>query len=789
MKKELLSTILMAFAITFPTKLWAQDNIQFEDDAVKAICIANWDTNGDGELSYTEAAAVTDLGEAFKNTGIVRFSELEYFTGLTAIGEEAFYWCFNLREIRLPQTITSIGSAAFFEDYYLTCVELPEGLKTIEHAAFGICPSLKSLFIPASVTAINCTAFRDCIGLESIVVDEQNTVYDSRNQCNAIIETKTNTLVTGCKATVIPEGIVAIGRSAFYGHDEIKTLDFPSTLKILGESCLNGTGFVTVEIPNSVTTIESWAFTNCHFLESIRISSSVIHIEPFINCERLKSIVVDEGNTVYDSRNNCNGIIETATNTIILGCNTTIIPDGVESIGYEAFAATYIQSITIPESVISIEEAAFLFSSIKSIELPEKILAIGINAFFGCDELESIRSYIKRPFVINESTFSDETYQNATLFVRTGTKTTYQNTTAWKHFANIEEFGDPIAGGPEPYAVLSDNNTVLTFYFDENRDAYKKSMNVGQYSEEILWKDYQTTITNVVFDDSFAECTILTSTAEWFAGLSNLTTITALSNLKTDNVMDMHGMFSRCSSLTALDLSSFNTAKVTNMYGMFSGCCGLTNLDVSGFKTDKVTKMYDMFSDCSGLINLDVSGFNTDNVTRMDGMFRFCSSLTSLDVSGFKTGKVTKMELMFSGCSILTSLIMGSHFTSNESTKIDEIFKNCPKLNKVTYTGDIPSSIKSNFFEGVGTAYTPATLVVPDDYQANYQAKFDGNMFFGGYFSLNATSVVDGISGDENSYDVYSLSGVMVKKGATSLNMLPKGVYIVNGRKVVIPKN
>ena len=91
MKKGLLSTILMALAIILPQKFWAQNIIQFEDEAVKAICVSNWDTNGDGELSYDEATAVTELGGKFgKNTDIVRFTELEYFTGLKAIGEDAF---------------------------------------------------------------------------------------------------------------------------------------------------------------------------------------------------------------------------------------------------------------------------------------------------------------------------------------------------------------------------------------------------------------------------------------------------------------------------------------------------------------------------------------------------------------------------------------------------------------------------------------------------------------------------------------------------------------------------
>ncbi len=672
MKKNLLTTILMVLAIILPISSLAQNIIQFEDDAVKALCVANWDTDGDGELSYDEAAAVTDLGEVFKgNTEIVRFFELEYFSGLTAIGNNAFYDCGNLQEIRLPQTITNIGSAAFFSDENLMFIELPEELKTIGHAAFGICRSLKSLFIPASVTSINGTAFRDCTGLESITVNEQNTIYDSRSQCNAIIETSTNTLITGCRTTVIPEGIVAIGRYAFYGHYEIKTLDFPSTLEIIGENSFNGTGFVTLDIPNSVTTIAFWAFTNCHSLESVRISSSVKEIDrPFINCGNLKFIVVDEGNTVYDSRNNCNGIIETTTNRIIVGCNTTIIPDGVVSIGSQAFASTQIQSLILPESVTSIEEMAFWSSNIASIEIPEKMATIGSNAFADCNKLESIRSYIKKPFVINENTFLDITYQNATLFVRTGTKTAYQNTEAWNHFANIEEFGDPVALDPEPYAVLSENNTVLTFYYDTEKEQRNGMSvgpfeNLGSYGVSTEWYDNRSTITTVVFDDSFANCTTLTSTAYWFYQLTKLTTIKGIQNLKTDNVNDINSMFCDCESLTSLDLSNLNLGNVTNMHQVFEGCTGLENIIFDGVNTENVTNMGDLFLNCSSLKTIDLSSFNTNKVTNMRSMFYRCTSLTTVYVSdSWTTASVTESNNMFERC---YSIVGGKGTTFDEN--------------------------------------------------------------------------------------------------------------------------
>ena len=211
----------------------------------------------------------------------------------------------------------------------------------------------------------------------------------------------------------------------------------------------------------------------------------------------------------------------------------------------------------------------------------------------------------------------------------------------------------------EPYAVLSDDNTVLTFYYDDQKAARNGiSVNRG-------WMDWSPVIKSVVFDDSFANCTTITSTAYWLSGCTNLTEITGLKNLKTDNVTNMGSMFSDCSSLTSIDVSNFNTANVTNMDWMFSNCSSLTSLDVSNFNTSIVTSMNGIFNKCSSLTSLNVSNFNTSNVKVMSYMFDGCSSLTSLDVSNFNTANVTNMSRMFNRCSSLTSLDVSNFNTAN----------------------------------------------------------------------------------------------------------------------------
>ncbi len=248
----------------------------------------------------------------------------------------------------------------------------------------------------------------------------------------------------------------------------------------------------------------------------------------------------------------------------------------------------------------------------------------------------------------------------------------------------------------EPYAVLSEDNTVLTFYYDDQKAA-RNGMDVGPFTESYDkdrqrfivntgWYEQSESITSVVFDESFANCTTLTSTAYWFYNLENLSSITGISNLKTDNVTDMSCMFYGCSSLTSLDVTGFKTDNVTGMVGMFSGCSSLTSLDVTGFKTDNVTNMGSMFAGCSGLTSLDVTGFKTDNVTNMSAMFSGCSGLTSLDVTGFKTDNVVYMWFMFRDCRSLTSLDV-TGFKTDNVTDMNNMFANCSGLTSLDVTG------------------------------------------------------------------------------------------------------
>ena len=291
----------------------------------------------------------------------------------------------------------------------------------------------------------------------------------------------------------------------------------------------------------------------------------------------------------------------------------------------------------------------------------------------------------------------------------------------------------------EPYAALSDDNTVLTFYYDNLKEA-RNGMSVGPFnsSAERGWHEQRENITKVVFDNSFADCDTLTSTASWFAECGNLATIEDLNLLKTANVKGMHGMFYGCSSLTSIDLSNFNTANVTNMHGMFAGCSSLTSLDLHNFDVSNVEDMQGMFGTCSNLTSLDLSGFNTANVKIVANMFMNCSNLMSLDISSFDVSNVLYPDYMFSGCTSLTSLDLSSFNTANAKS-MNEMFSACSAL-KTIYVGsgwstaEVVSAV--NMFNGCTSLVGGNGTAFDAEHTDATYAHIDGGPSNPGYLTL-----------------------------------------------------
>ena len=332
--------------------------------------------------------------EAFRNCTVMTLCVIG--NKVTSIGESAFSGCSSLTSVTIGSGVTSIGDWAFYECSGLTSVTIGSGVTSIGYQAFSGCSSLTSVTIPSGVTSIEMWAFSHCSGLTSITVEKGNSKYDSRDNCNAIIETAYNTLIAGCKSTTIPSSVTSIGEGAFRGCS----------------------GLTSLIIPNSVTSIGESAFASCSGLTSLIIPNSVTSIGrcAFSYCSGLTSVTVDNGNSIYDSRENCNAIIETASNTLIAGCMSTTIPSSVTRIGDWAFAdCTGLTSVTIPSSVTS----------------------IGGFAFSGCSGLQHVYCHAVNPPSGDSYSFYDTPISSATLHVPAESLDAYKWTYPWSRFGTI----------------------------------------------------------------------------------------------------------------------------------------------------------------------------------------------------------------------------------------------------------------------------------------------------------------------------------------------------------------
>ena len=211
---------------------------------------------------------------------------------VTSIGRDAFWGCDSLKSIVISNGVTSIGEAAFMECDSLNSIVIPNSVISIEDNAFSGCSSLTSIVIPESVTSIGDDAFYGCSSLTSMVVAEGNTVYDSREQCNAIIHTATNTLISGCQSTIIPDSVTSIGESAFSHCSSLTSVVIGNGVTSIGRRAFCACPLTSINIPNSVTSIGESAFEYCRSLTSIVIPDGVTSIgeAAFMECDSLKSI-------------------------------------------------------------------------------------------------------------------------------------------------------------------------------------------------------------------------------------------------------------------------------------------------------------------------------------------------------------------------------------------------------------------------------------------------------------------------------------------------------------------
>ena len=408
--------------------------------------------------------------------------------GVTSIGEGAFQNCNSLTDIIIPKSVMSIGNNAFRDCYSLNTISIPESsqLTSIGEWIFYNCSNLSSITIPASVTSICSDAFEGCNRLTTITVADGNPIYDSRNYCNAIIETNSNTLIVGCSATIIPESVTSIGYNAFR----------------------NCSSLTSITIPKGVTSIGEYAFVGCRSLANITISESTTSIGrgAFIDCENLTSITIPKGVTSIEDN-------------VFLRCFSLVnitIPEGVTNIGEYAFDNCYnLTDITLPESMTGIGSNAFRnCNSLTNITLPKGITSIGYGAFRNCSAITTITCKAATPPSADRFTFTDVD-KFIPIYIPKGAIIAYKSASYWNEFTNfievdfLEKCATPIIGYIDGKVSLTCETEDVEFFTEVVAE------NTHTYAETEFYLIPTYTLTAYATKDQYEDSDVATLTICW----------------------------------------------------------------------------------------------------------------------------------------------------------------------------------------------------------------------------------------------------------------------------------
>ena len=441
--------------IVMPKKLKKIDSEAFQGcSSLTKLTLPDSVARIDG-LAFCGCSGLTELTlpnsvrliEVFAFEGCSGLTKLTLPDSITSIGDCAFYGCSGLTELTLPNSVKSIGESAFAYCSGLTELTLSNSVTSIGYSAFRGCSGLTELTLPNSVTSIGDCAFADCSGLEKIMVESGNSRYDSRDNCNSIIDTETNTLIAGCKNSVIPNSVASIWYEAFRG-------------------C---TGLTELTLPDSVKSIGDGAFADCSGLEKITVES---------------------GNSRYDSRDNCNSIIDKKTNTLIAGCKNSVIPNSVARIDGLAFCGcSGLTELTLPNSVTSIGDGAFRgCRGLTGLTLPNSVTSIGESAFYLCSGLSKITSLAEIPPVCGSGVFDGVNKTNCELIVPVISVIAYKQAEVWNEFSNIRGFS-----GVD--VTEADGNTIRVIGNQIEISGYFTSVEVYGINGALIYKGKDNVVT------------------------------------------------------------------------------------------------------------------------------------------------------------------------------------------------------------------------------------------------------------------------------------------------------
>ena len=451
------STVTRDYYSDYPGNIVIPETITYNDTTYTVESIGPYAFNGCSRLTgIVIPNSVTSIGKlAFK--GCTNLTCINIPSSVTYIGNRGFEDCTGLVDITIPNSVTDMGSSAFSgcsglnsaiignsvtcinDSTFCNCtslsnIDIPNSVIRIGNQAFVGCDGLTSIDIPNSVTSIGMQAFDDCQSLATITVDSGNMTYDSRDNCNALIETESNTLLLGCKCSTIPGTVTSIGDYAFSTCRGLTSITIPNSVTRIGYYAFSWCNNLThIDIPNSVTSIGDAAFYSCSGLASVTIPNSVTSIgdAAFYSCSGLTSVT---------------------------------IPNSITSIGNRAFyRCSSLTSIDCPNSVTSIGDEAFSdCRSLTSVTIPNSVSSIGYRAFSNCTRLKDVYCYIHDPSYVtlgNNAFYLYDSWRYAlrTLFIPVGSIATFQTSDWYNYFGSFVEMEE----GGKVTAIELDKQTAV----------------------------------------------------------------------------------------------------------------------------------------------------------------------------------------------------------------------------------------------------------------------------------------------------------------------------------------